>query len=289
LHTLNIIYEDIGEDIIYIPKIHRRIRAAGMGVDQAIDLLKTANNDFSTLEQNCQKLKKEVNLLESRKLEEHRILNDLHDQIDASKRMLEWLKTSCEEEAKLDQLESEEIRLKMLVKRFKENNEEYLKIKNAVIQQVTSFLFDGKRILRLSLGSLTESMRTDPQKYSKLIYYNGSSSAQNIDWQYIGYYHYVHGQQQSYPSYDYFLEEYKSTLLEEAEKLYNKSVKELTEQIIAEYSTKNSSSQLFIADKEQRQQFYHKPSITRSLPIPLSNNQTYPFKRVERIFVKTEF
>jgi hypothetical protein len=56
-----------------------------------------------------------------------------------------------------------------------------------------------------------------------LIYYNGSSSARNIDKHYTGYY-YIHGQQ-PYPSYDCFFEEYNSTLLEEAEKLYNKSVK----------------------------------------------------------------
>jgi hypothetical protein len=109
-----------------------------------------------------------------------------------------------------------------------------------------------------------------------LIYYNGSSSARNIDKHYTGYY-YIHGQQ-PYPSYDCFFEEYNSTLLEEAEKLYTKSVKELTEQIITEYSIKNSSSQLFKPDREQ-QQFHHNPF----------NNQAYPFKRVKRIFVKTEF
>src|SRR5215207_8485100 len=40
LHTLNIIYEDIRDDIIHIPKIYRKIRAAGMGVGHAIDLIK---------------------------------------------------------------------------------------------------------------------------------------------------------------------------------------------------------------------------------------------------------
>ena len=74
-------------------------------------------------------------------------------------------------------------------------------------------------------GISKESMRTDPQRYSNLIYYNGSSSARNIDQHYTGYYYYIHGQQ-TYPSYDYFFEEYKSTLLEDAEKLYNKSAKE---------------------------------------------------------------
>ena len=129
-------------------------------------------------------------------------------------------------------------------------------------------------------------MRKDPQKYSKLIYYNRSSSAGNIDWQYTGY-NYIHGQQ-PYPSFDNFYEEYKSTLLEDAEKVYNKSVKELTEQIITEYSIKNSSSQLFKPDKE-RQQFHYKPFNKLSLPIAISNNQTYSFKRVKHIFVKTEF
>ena len=135
-----------------------------------------------TVEQKYQKLKRDVNLLESRKFEEYRTLNDVQDQIDGSERMLKWLKTSCkEEEAKINQLEWEKIRLKRLVKRFKDNNEEYQKIKKIVEQQVTSILFDVKGLLRLSLSSLMESMIADPQKCSNLIYYNRSSAARNID------------------------------------------------------------------------------------------------------------
>jgi hypothetical protein len=120
-----------------------------------------------------------------------------------------------------------------------------------------------------------------------LIYYNGSSSAGNIRQHSTGYHYYIHGQQ-PYSSFDNFFEEYKSTLLEDAEKLYNKSVKELTEQIIIEYSIKNSSSQLFKPGKELRHQFHHKPIVWRSFPISISNNRVYPFKGVKRIFVKTE-
>jgi hypothetical protein len=286
LHNLDLIYEDIGDDIIHIVKLHGKMRAAGIGVEQTINLIKIANNDLPALEQKYQKLMRDVNLLESRKFEEYRTLDDLQDQIDGSERMLKWLQTSCEEEEpKINQLESEEIRLKRLVKRFKDNNEEYLKIKKTVKQQVTSILFDGKRLLHLSLYSLMESMRTDPQKYSHLICYNRSSSAGNIDQHYTEYY--IHGQQ-PYPSYDYFFEEYSSTLLEDAEKLYNKSVKEWTEQIMTEYSSKYGSSQLFKPDREQ-QQFHYKPSNGLLLPTAISNNQAYPCKRVERIFVKTEF
>src|SRR5215216_5028777 len=205
-------------------------------------------------------------------------------------RVLEWLKTSCEEEeAKLNRLESKKIRLKRLVKRFKDNNEEYLKIKKTVIQQVTSLLFDVKGLLRLSLVSLMESMIADPQRYSKLIYYGGSSSARNIGEHYTGYY--IHGQQ-PYSSFDNFYEEYNSTLLEDAEKLYNKLTKECTEQIITEYSINSSFShdKLFRPEKERhQQQFCYKPSNKLSLPIAISDNQAYPFKRVKRIFVKTEF
>jgi hypothetical protein len=69
-------------------------------------------------------------------------------------------------------------------------------------------------------------MRKDPQKYINLIYYNQNSS------------------QQPYSSYDYFCEVYKSTLLNDAEKLYNKLIKKLTEQMIKEYSAKYSSIKL---------------------------------------------
>jgi DNA integrity scanning protein DisA with diadenylate cyclase activity len=292
LHSLNTVYEEIGDDIIHIPKIHRKIRAAGMGVDQATNLIKKANNDLPTLEEKYQKLKSEVNLLKFKKLEADRTLNDLQDQIARSERMLKWLKTSYEEEeAKISQLESKEIRLKRLVKRFKDNNEEYLKIKKTVIQQVTSILFDVKGLLRLSLFSLMESMRTDPQKYSKLIYYNGSLSARDTDRHYTGYYYHVNGQQQPYPSYDHFFEEYKSTLLEDAEKLYTKSVKELTEQIITEYSIKNGSThnKLLRPDEERQQQFCYKPSNELPLPISRSNNQAFHVRGMNRIFVRTEF
>ena len=102
-----------------------------------------------------------------------------------------------------------------------------------------------------------ESMIADPQKCSNLIYYNRSRS--NL------------------------------ALLEDTEKLYTKSVKELTEQIMTEYSSKYGSSQLFKPEREQRQQFRHKPSNRLLLPTAISNNQAYPCKRVKYIFVKTEF
>ncbi|HKG87890.1 MAG TPA: hypothetical protein VKA95_06150 [Nitrososphaeraceae archaeon] len=53
---------------------------------------------------------------------------------------------------------------------IKNDNEEYLKIEKKAEQQVTSILFDGKRLLHLSLYSLMESREQSLKKYSKLIY-----------------------------------------------------------------------------------------------------------------------
>ena len=153
--------------------------------------------------------------------------------------MRKWLETERqEEEDNIDQLESEKIRLEQLVKQFKHNNQEYLKIERKIQSKVTNLLSDGKSVLKVAVDSLMKSMRKDPQKYINLIYYNQNSSASRYT-EYI----YVNGQQ-PYASSDYFREVYKSILLEDAEKLFNKLVKELTEQMIKEYSAKYGSIKL---------------------------------------------
>jgi hypothetical protein len=200
--------------------------------------------------------------------------------------MLEWLETSRrEEEAKIGGLASEKIRLKRLVKQFKENDAEYLMIKKTVQSKVSNLLLDGKGILKVALNSLMESMRADPQKYRDLINYNRNSSAGNIAWQYT---RYNYGQQ-SFASFDNFYEEYESTLLKDVEKFYNKLVKEWTEQIITEYSMKYGSSQLFMPEKGRQQQLFQKASNNLSPPLARSDNQNYPMKIMKRIFVRTEF
>jgi hypothetical protein len=43
LHKLDLIYEDIKDDIVQIAKLHRRMKAADIGVEQVINLIKIAN------------------------------------------------------------------------------------------------------------------------------------------------------------------------------------------------------------------------------------------------------
>lgn len=148
------------------------MKAAGIGVEQVINLTKIANNNLPAVEQEYQKRKRDVNSLASRKFKEYRALHELQDQISNSKRMLKWLRSSCqEEEDNINELQGERIKLKRIVKQFKDNDEEYLKVKKTVKEEVSRVLLDGKGILRLAFYSLIESMRKDPERYSSLIYY----------------------------------------------------------------------------------------------------------------------
>jgi hypothetical protein len=106
-----------------------------------------------------------------------------------------------------------------------------------VEKAVTNILFDAKGILRLSLFSLIESMRTDPQGYCNLIHYNRSSSAGNIDQHNAG--QYIHGQQ-PYLSYDdshLVLFEVANTLIFSNSRAYVTSIFQI---VVGVYSTSNN-------------------------------------------------
>jgi hypothetical protein len=246
LYRLNQIYEDNKEDIAYIIRLRRKMKAAGIGTEQAVNLIKIANNGLPEVEQKYQKLRKVVSLLKSKRFNEYRSLRTLQDKITDSKRMLRWLRASCqEEEYKINQLQEERISLKRLVKLFKNNDEEYLKIKKTVKEEVSSVLSDGRGLLRLALYSLIESMRRDPEKYGSLIHYakNSSSTAWYSD-QYFrshfGYDKYPH----QFNSYDLFFKALESTLVEDANTLYEQLLKEQTATIISSYDSDWNSSLL---------------------------------------------
>jgi hypothetical protein len=103
-----------------------------------------------------------------------------------------------------------------------------LKIKQTVNDKVSSILSDGKVLLRLALDSLIESIRTDPIKYSSLIYYNDNLSSSSTTADYSSQYYGASYRQQ----HDYFMETQIAMLVQETEKLYNKLVNNLTNRII---------------------------------------------------------
>jgi hypothetical protein len=59
-------------------------------------------------------------------------------------------------------------------------NEEYLKIKQAVEEKVSSVLTDGKVLLQFILAAVIEAIRRNPNKYNNLLIYNSSSPSTAI-------------------------------------------------------------------------------------------------------------
>jgi hypothetical protein len=237
LYNLNLIYEDIRDDILPIVKLYRRIKVSGIKVEEAVNLIRMANYDLPGIEQKYQRIKKEVNSLELRKSKEYRTLQNIQDQISVANRMLKSLSVSCQEvEAKVDKLQWKIIRLKRVVKLFKDNDEEYLKIKKTVQDKVSSILLDSKGLMRLAFYSLMESMRKNPEKYSSLIYYGNNNSSGWYNSQYTASYYTSKKYQKQLNSYDSFFEALKTILLEDADKLYEQLLKEQVNSIISGYA-----------------------------------------------------
>jgi hypothetical protein len=115
-----------------------------------------------------------------------------------------------------------------LVTGFKSNNEEYLKIKQAAEENVKSVLTNSKLILKLATLSVIESLRINPELYYFVLY---NSSVVTTSTTYgSNYLLLTSGRQHQQQS---FNDSYTDLILEEAEKLYNELITELTDRITA--------------------------------------------------------
>jgi hypothetical protein len=212
-HSLSRIYEEIKDDIGYFVRLYSLAKVARMDVKYVINLLEIANNDLPTVEYRYERRKRELDSIEAEKQNSARLLQKLSDQIS-------YLRKICKEQRlELTKIQLQKVRLEGLVDNFQNNNEEHIKIRNAVEEKVHSVLSDAKPLLRIALLSLIESMRKDPDRYSSLIYHNSTSS--NTEYNSQNYETASYGQLQQYQSQDYI-----SMLIEEAEKLYTSLIKE---------------------------------------------------------------
>ena len=94
-------------------------------------------------------------------------------------------------------------------------------------------------LLKLALLSLIESIRSNPGKYTSLIYHNNTPSNTDCISQYYDTASYTHGEQEQHPS-----QNYKDMLIKESEKLYTSLVKEWVDEIITDYTFSIASSSL---------------------------------------------
>ena len=247
LTKFNLIYEEIGEDNIEdFVEFWNRYKERGMDRMHMVKTLAIANEDLPYLEEKCELLKIENNDLESKKQQSNNELHILNDKIASSKELLKFYTSSCERKRQeAESLNNEISRLETLVTRVKSNDEEYLKIKRTVEDMWKNVLIDGKVLLHKAIFSIIETLRNENNtaKNHHLISFLAKEA---ITVSHYRDYKYVSLASTSSSSGDHklaqYIEDYKDTILEEAEKLYNRMIKDLTDTIIDNTAFKMMSS-----------------------------------------------
>jgi transposase len=226
LHNLNMAYEETKGNLEPFLRLYKLSKAAGMSVQQVVHLLKITNNNLPDIQRRYERLKREVSTLEFNKQQSHIALSHFNNQIEMKSKALTSYRISCiRERREIRKIYNEKARIENLVTHFNNNNEEYLKIKQAAEEKVKDVLTNGKLILKFATLSVIESLRMNAELYNFIIYDNSNNTT-------ISY-------RPSYPSLvseqrkQSFNDSYTALILEEAQKLYNKLTTELTNSVIA--------------------------------------------------------
>jgi chromosome segregation ATPase len=242
LHKLNLIYDEIGEDNIEdFVEFWNQSKERGMGRMHMVKAFAIANEDLPYLEEKCEMLKIEANDIESKKQQSNNELHILNDKIATSKELLKSYTSSCERKRQeSESLNNEISRLEALVTRFKNNNEEYLKIKSTVEDSLKNVLADGKVLLHKAIFSIIETLRNENNTTKNhLISFLAKEAITVSHYRDYKYVPLASGVQQELAQY---IEDYINAILEEAEKLYNRMIKDLTDTIIDNTAFKMMSS-----------------------------------------------
>jgi hypothetical protein len=216
-----------------------------MGVKQVVNFLQIANNDLPAVEKRFKRLRNETSALQFQKSIDERNLHQLNNRIASTTKLLSSLRISCKRERRqIEKIYNEKARLEALVTGFKNDNEDYLKIKQAAEEKVKDVLTNGKLILKFATFSVIESLRTNSEIYNIISY---STSIETAATTYgSNYLSLLSGEQQQQS----FNDIYTALILEEAEKLYNKLTTELTNSVIAAAAAVRAS--LSLPDNNRR-------------------------------------
>jgi transposase len=229
LDDLNMVYEELRGDITPFLRLYRLSKAKGMGVKQVVNTLTIANNDLPAVEKRLKRLRNDISMLQFQKCIDKRNLYQLNNQISSTTRLLNSYRISCiREKREIRKLYNEKARLETIVRGFKNNNEEYLKIKQTAEEKVKSVLIEGKILLKFATFSVIESLRTNPEEYNFVLYNIPNSNATSYSFNSLSLM--LPGQQQQQQS---FNDRYTALIIEEAEKLYNMFITKLTNTVMA--------------------------------------------------------
>jgi hypothetical protein len=245
-YKLNLIHDEIGEDNLEdFVEFYNRAKERGMGRMHTVKALAIADKELPYCEEKCELLKIENNDLESKKQRSNNELHNLNDEIASSKELLKSYTSSCERKRQeSESLNNEISRLETLVIRFKSNNEEYLKIKRTVEDMWNNVLIDGKVLLHKAIFSIIETLRNENNttKNHPLISFLAKGAITVSHYRDYKYASSISTSSSGEHKLAQYIEDYKDTILEEAIKLYNRMIKDLTDTVIDNTAFKMMSS-----------------------------------------------
>jgi chromosome segregation ATPase len=129
LHKLNLVYEEIGDDIRHILELYRRAKKEGHGIEQGVELLQLADEEYafglSQLDKRRKWLIDKIHAFDMQIERSKSYLHNLNDEIASANALLNSYHTSCERKRQeSESLNNELSRLEALIHRFKSNHEE---------------------------------------------------------------------------------------------------------------------------------------------------------------------
>jgi chromosome segregation ATPase len=218
-----------------------------MGRMHLVKALAIADKELPYLEEKCELLKIENNDLESKKQQSKNELHNLKDEIASSKELLKSYTSSCERKRQESESVNNEIsRLEVLVTRFKSNNEEYLEIKSTVEDILKNVLTDGKVLLHKAVFSIIETLQNENNTTKNHLISFLAKEAITVshyrDYKYVSSTSTSSSSSSGEHKLAQYIEDYKDTILEEAKKIYNRMIKDLTDTIIDNTAFKMMSS-----------------------------------------------
>ena len=154
MDDLQMIYDEIGGDIIHFLELYNLSKDAHMKPEHVVNLLQTSNEYLPLLEQKYKKLRNEIDFLESEKQRSR----ELGNQIGVLAKVLEKYKKE------LKNLQKEKIGLEILM-----SNGQYEKVRHIAKKEVNDLLSKRKDLLNLAVVSILESIRQDPGRYNFLV------------------------------------------------------------------------------------------------------------------------
>jgi hypothetical protein len=199
MDDLQMIYDELGVDIIHFLKLYKLSKDAHMTPEHVVNLLQISNEYLPLIEQKRKKLTNEIDFLESEKQKSR----DLGNQIGVLTKVLEKYNKE------IKNLQKEKIRLEIL------NSGRYEKVRQIVEKEVNNSLSQRRGILKIAVASVLESISQDPDKYNFLVNsrkYNGGQYAT------------------SHP----FIDAYRAVILDESQKLFELMAGDLTSRVINE-------------------------------------------------------